>query len=1053
MTELGYVELPFIRCLRALGWEYRTEAQLDQYNRTLGDPIVERLLLDAIRRVNPAVKTDDHARRAVELLRGVLSDPDPLTANRRALEVLRDGVPLVLETGQAAVTVQFFEFDPDPEKQKRNTFIVTNQYSVKGTDTCRADLVLLVNGVPLVLCEFKSYLSAGKDWKEGVRQLHRYMREAPKLLVPNVFSVAADEDQLRYGTVHFRPDSEQVIRVQMDSWRPWLSLYPETRGYWNLKDGDPRKHADPIEAAARGLLRPATVLDFLQHFVVFETKEKKTVKKAARYQQFEAANDIVDRAAALIGDPTITSQDRTGLIWHTQGSGKSLTMIYAGTKLRRHPKLSNPTVLVVVDRSDLKTQLGDEFEDCDYPNVSKAMGVADLKAKLAGDGSRETIVTTIQCFQRMEALQPNLRDNIVLLIDECHRSQKGADVSGTFDKTKDPAGFALTMRAKLPNSFRFGFTGTPIDRTMVNTHRMFGPEKDGQQERYLSYYGIRQAIRDGATLPVHYLLRVVPLAVDQHKLDVGFEQMCAQMEAEEEEVKDFVQKKEANWKQLAKAPDRMKKVIAHVVDHFLEHPDPNGFKAQLVAIDRDAAGRFKDLLDEELIRRGLSKREAEGLSEVIFSAGFNDTDPHLTRYHYSKEKADELIGYFKLKPSEWEKWNRERYGDDRAQWRPALKVLIVCDKLLTGFDAPVEQVMYLDKPIRDHTLLQAMARTNRPCPDMGKLNGLIVDFFGVFEDMQKALNFDESEVEEAAIAWDKLKEQVPSAIQRCQEHVAGIELSDTRECLTVCRTRLRGEDEWKAFKDDFRHLETLWEALAPDECLYPYRKEYAALCAVYVGCRRRKDRIDATFEELGAKTRKLIRDNATFNEVVAGVPVYKIDADYLAKARELPTAEDRAAEIADALTRELIDGPTGFAYKLLGQRLQKLISDKTANLSRSVTDLEELVAAFNQLKGEPEQLGLAEPGDYALFTVIRGFAEGSDREMLVRAARGIAGKLRRQKALIPGWSDSSGGRNRLRTALMAACWEPDWEALQLCPEEGETPFLATALEELAKAVS
>lgn len=979
MTELGYVELPFIRCLRDLGWTYRTDEQLEVYNRTTDDPILERLLLDAIRRINPAVTTDGQAAKAVELLRGMLSDPDPLAANRRTLDALRDGVPVIVEPGQPAVTAQFFEFDPDPEKQKRNTFLITNQYSVRGSETYRADLVLLVNGVPLVLCEFKSYLSAGKDWKEGVRQLHRYMRQAPKLLVPNVFCAAADEDEFRYGTIHYRPETEQSVRVQMDSWRPWLSLYPEVRGYWHLKANDPRKLADPVEAAARGLLRPQTVLDFLQHFVVFDTKEKKTTKKAARYQQFEAANDIVDRTVALIADPTATSQDRTGLIWHTQGSGKSLTMIYAGLKLRRHPKLASPTVLVVVDRSDLKTQLGDEFADCDYPNVSKALGVADLKAKLRGDGARETIVTTIQCFQRMENLEPNLRDNVILLIDECHRSQKGADVSGTLDPKRDPSGFALTMRAKLPNSFRFGFTGTPIDRTMVSTHRMFGPKKDGQQERYLSYYGIRQAIRDGATLPVHYLLRVVPLAVDQQKLDVGFEQMCEQLEAEEEEVKDFVQKKEANWKQLAKTPVRMRKVVAHVVDHFLEHPDPNGFKAQLVAIDRDAAGKYKDLLDEELIRRGLSKQEAVGLSDVMISEGFNDTDEHLTRHHYSKETTEERIAFFKLTPKEWEAWNRERHGDDRDQWRSPLKILIVCDKLLTGFDAPVEQVMYLDKPIRDHTLLQAMARTNRPCPDMGKLHGLIVDFFGVFQNLQRALNFDESEVEEAAIAWDKLKEQVPEALKRCLEHIAGIPLADTKDCLVACRTRLKDEAAWKAFKDDFRHLETLWEALAPDECLYPHRKAYAALCVVYVGCRRRKDRIDATFEELGAKTRQLIRNNATFNEVVTSIPVYKIDADYLAKARELPTAEDRAAEMMDALTRELIDNPNGFAYKLLGERLQKLITDKTADLSRSITDLEKLVTAFNALKGESEQLGLTAPGEYALFTVVRGFAEIADR--------------------------------------------------------------------------
>lgn len=239
MTELGYVELPFIRTLRELGWEYRTESQLDEYDRPADDPIIERLLVAAILRINPAVKSNEQAGKAVDLLRGMLSDPDPLAANRRALDALRDGVPVVIEPGQPAVTVQFFEFDP--AKQDRNSFVISNQFTVKGTATCRADLVLLVNGIPLVLCEFKSYLSAGKDWKEGVRQLHRYMREAPRLLVPNVLCVTADEDELRYGTIHFRPETEQVVRGQMDSWRPWLSLYPEVRGYWNLKAGEPEQ--------------------------------------------------------------------------------------------------------------------------------------------------------------------------------------------------------------------------------------------------------------------------------------------------------------------------------------------------------------------------------------------------------------------------------------------------------------------------------------------------------------------------------------------------------------------------------------------------------------------------------------------------------------------------------------------------------------------------------------------------------------------------------------------------------------------------------------------
>lgn len=270
--------------------------------------------------------------------------------------------------------------------------------------------------------------------------------------------------------------------------------------------------------------------------MVFETKRGKTIKKIARYQQFEAVNDIVDRTLALMGRPA-TAQDRTGLIWHTQGSGKSLTMIFAAYKLRRQPALKNPTVMIVVDRRDLKTQIADDFDACDYPNVEKVLGVEDLKRKLKTVW-RGTLVTTVQSFQKMADLPPLLDDNIITLVDECHRSQKGNTAHS----------HAMTLRVKLPNAFHFGLTGTPIDRTLLNTHRDFGPVVDGQQERYLSYYGIKRAIKDGATLEVHYLRDKVPFRVDETALNIGFEQMCAEMELEDEEAKDLIQRQRSQWK-------------------------------------------------------------------------------------------------------------------------------------------------------------------------------------------------------------------------------------------------------------------------------------------------------------------------------------------------------------------------------------------------------------------------------------------------------------------------------------------------------------------------
>ncbi len=595
---------------------------MEVYGRDLTDPIVEALLIPAIMRINRAVDTEAKARKVVDALRNIMRSTDPLDANRRTLEALRDGVPVVLASGQDTTTVKLIEFDPD--RQHLNDFTVTNQYRVRGSETVKADTVLLVNGIPVVLAEYKSYVNSGHDWKEGVNQLHRYQREAPALLVPNVFSVSADEQEFRFGPVAYQINSQKDIDLQRDSWQPWLSQYPVRRLYWTMPPAE--VEPDAVKAATEGLLRPCNVLDFIENFHTFETKRGKTTKKLARYQQFEAANDIVDRV--------VKGEDLTGLIWHTQGSGKTLTMIFAGYKLRRRAEMENPTVMIVVDRRDLKKQIADDFDYCEYPAVERAMGVRDLKEKIEANW-RGTLITTLQCFQQMDDLAPRTDAKApltILLIDEAHRSQKGKG-----------AGFAMTMRAKLPKAFRFGLTGTPIDRTMVNTHRDFGPIKDGQQERYLSYYGIRRSILDGATLEVYYELRTVPLETEEEPLSIGFEQMCEEMEVEDEEEKTDLQRKETRWKALARDDRRVAKVIGNMVEHFLAHPDPNGFKAQLVAVDRFACQIYKDALDAEFRTRGLPPE----WSEVVISQGQNDP-PELERFHYTKEKTDEIIERFKI---------------------------------------------------------------------------------------------------------------------------------------------------------------------------------------------------------------------------------------------------------------------------------------------------------------------------------------------------------------------------------------------------------------------
>ncbi len=1044
MSESGYVEMPVIQWLsglgspkpgdKGLGWTYRTEATMSAYNRPLEDPIVEQLLIEAVQRINSEVKTDAQARMAVGALRKAMSHPDKLTANRTTLDLLRDGAAVEIVPGKPAKTIRFIEFDTT--KQHLNDFTATNQYRVQGVKQCREDTVLLVNGIPLVIAEYKSYVASSKDWTEAVHQLHRYQRQAPLILAPNVFCVGADEQEFRYGTVLFHDASKEDIDRHLDTWGRWLSLYPDKKEWWNSPDAD--KADDALQVQIQGLLRlkPCHVLDFLQHFIAFETKKGKTVKKIARYQQFEAVNDIVDRTVGHIGKPA-EPQERTGLIWHTQGSGKSLTMIFAAYKLRRHAALNNPTVMIVVDRRDLKTQLSDDFDACDYPNVEKALGVEDLKRKLRSDW-RGTLVTTVQSFQKMGDVDPRERDNVVSLIDECHRSQKGAGTES----------YAMTMRVKLPNAFRYGFTGTPIDRTMVNTHRDFGPRVGDEQERYLSYYGIKRAIKDGATLEVHYIRDKVPFEVAEEALSVGFEKMCEEMELEDEEAKDFVQKKKSQWKEIARLPERVDIVLEKVLTHFLEHPDPSGFKAQLVGVDRTACVRYKEALDVKLKARGLPAE----WSDVIISEAQND-EPELQKFHYGKQRQDELIDYFKLTPAEWERWNRERFGEDRAKWKPPLKILIVCDRLLTGFDAPVEQVMYLDKPLRDHNLLQAIARTNRPLPAMNKRTGLVIDYFGVFQNLEKALNFDENIREESLIDWEALKATVPGEVDRCMELFQGITIADTRDCLLAALRRLADPDAAKNFEHNFKSLERLWEAISPDPCLYPHRFKYNWLCGIYIAHRRRLRGSKATYGELAAKTRQLIAENTTFMQIAEALPVYKIDKDYITKLDELPSAADKAAALEAILTRELEEGDPGFVYRQLGERLQNLKAKKDAAdeaAEQRLRELQAIAAEAAKTKDEPTRLGLTNPGEYDLYSVLRAHAKSTDEAYLADCSRRLLAHLQTKNLMTHGWSNSKGGRMRVEQSLLAESWNPQYSSLGFNPDDAEPPFLKAAVEELEK---
>lgn len=582
-----------------------------------------------------------------------------------------------------------------------------------------------------------------------------YELNIPALFVPNVFSFGTEGKIYKYAS----------IKSPLEIWVPWKNL--NDKGQIHLKD---------LEFAVNQMLKPSTVLDILYNFTLFATDRKnRKIKIVCRNQQYDAANKIVERV--------VEGRTKKGLIWHFQGSGKSLLMIFAAQKLRFHPKLKNPTVIIVVDRIDLDTQITATFNATDIPNTVPAESRDDLKNLLQRD-IRKIIITTIFKFAEADDTL-NERDNIIVMVDEAHRTQEGD--------------LGLRMRTVLPNAFFFGLTGTPINRRDRNTFATFGADED--ERGYLSRYSFEESIRDNATLPLHFEPRLVEMHIDQKTIDDAVKILTRGLS--EEEAAELI-KRAGRMASLIRTPDKIAKITEDIITHYQTNVEPNDLKAMVVCYDRHSCVKYKKAFDELL---------SEVYTEIVMTVPPTDPPEWKARWSRTKDGEEQLL---------------DRFRDPND----ILKILIVTSKLLTGFDAPILQKMYLDKIMRDHTLLQAICRTNRPYKN--KTHGLIVDYMGVFDEIAKTLTYDEENIRQSITNINALKKQFPTTMKKCLNYfleidrsVSGYEgLIAAQECLPDNETRDK-------FATNFSLLTRLWEAISPDTMLNQYKLDYVWLTQVY----------------------------------------------------------------------------------------------------------------------------------------------------------------------------------------------------------------------------
>ncbi|MDQ3779176.1 MAG: HsdR family type I site-specific deoxyribonuclease, partial [Chloroflexota bacterium] len=617
-----------------IGWR---SVPANQIPRQESDVLVETWLRDALLRLNPTIaaqpdRADDVIYRLRTLLLGVGSD-GLVNANEEFTAWLRGERTMPFGPNNEYVSIRLLDFD----YPQHNDLVVTTEWTYKHpSPEKRFDLVLLVNGIPLVIGEAKTPVRPASTWVDGASDIHTdYEPSVPAMFVPNVFSFATEGKAFRFGS----------IRMPLELWAPWRDN--------DTDQGQPAFAAqNEIETAVRGLLRPEVVLDLLRFFTLFATDKKhRKIKLISRYQQYQAVNQIVDRVVA--------GRIKKGLIWHFQGSGKSLLMVFAAQKLRLHPALRNPTVLIVVDRIDLDTQITATFNAADVANMISAPDRETLQRLLAQD-TRKVIITTIHKFGEAPGVL-NARDNIIVMVDEAHRTQEGD--------------LGRKMRDALPNAFLFGLTGTPINKRDRNTFWAFGAEED--EQGYLSRYSFEESIRDKATLPLHFEARLIEHRIDRAAIDEAFVRITGDLnEADQANLS----RQAARLGVLIKTPSHVDQVVADIARHYQEKVEPNGFKAQIVTFDREACVLYKEALDHHL------PPEA---SAIVMTVGKGEQA--WRQYDRGRDEEEKLL---------------DRFRDPVDP----LKILIVTAKLLTGFDAPILQAMYLDKPIKEHNLLQAICR-------------------------------------------------------------------------------------------------------------------------------------------------------------------------------------------------------------------------------------------------------------------------------------------------------------------------------------------------------
>lgn len=880
-NEANTVEEMLINAAGERGWIY---VEASQVPRLPDEVFVTRWLLTALLELNDI--TPEQAEQVIYKLRAAVIScnhyDDLVAANDKFRALLFEENSYPFGPDGDNIVIKFFH-----EDMTKNRCVVTNQWEfprLSHEGGKRLDLVYLINGIPMVIGEAKTPVRPDVTWADGATDILHYEKSIPQMFVSNILTFASEGKELQYAGVC----------CPIEKWGPWFA------------DED-RKHGDmaSVKHNYLSLISPERLLDIYRYYSVFSgTTGGRKIKIVCRYQQYLGGEAIVQR---VLNTYRNGEGPRKGLIWHFQGSGKSWLMVFAAQKLRRQQELKSPTVIIVDDRIDLEDQITGDFTRAEIPNVDSIATKEELEQKIH---QRKILITTIFKFGDLaDGEVIDTRDNIILLMDEAHRTQEG--------------NLGAKMRTALPNAFFFGLTGTPINRNDHNTFAAFGDPAD--KYGYISKYTFQNSVADGATLELNFQTVPVSMHLNEEQLQKEFDELTDQIS--EEDKNELVRR--TSVEAFFTAQDRINEVCKYIVNHFREQIEPNGMKAQVVVYNRDCCLRYKKAIDALL----------------------GTDDQTAIVMHTTGDKADEYKEHKRSRDEE--KKLLDKFRDPLSP----LKFVIVTSKLLTGFDAPILQCMYLDKPMKNHTLLQAICRTNRKYNE-NKKSGLIVDFVGVFDNVAKSLAFDEETIKGIVKNLDEIKTLIPVYVSDCVGFFPGVDRTiGGWEGLIAAQQCLKDEQKKVDFARHFARLAKVWEIVSPDQVLQPYQADYTWLAQVYQSVRPVSTGGSLIWTILGAKTIEIIHQNIDTIDIGNSLEELVVDADIIDSIIEdEKKREKKIIEVEKMLRMRLGNHKGEGKFKEFAEKLDELRKRMEESLITSIDFLKQLLQLAREVLEEEKKV-------------------------------------------------------------------------------------------------